>query len=67
MSIYFLKDLSEGCVDAVIIAKSSTKEDIENAISEAKKNDGYIWDDIKENLPGDCEVHDRWSNEEIYY
>lgn len=34
--IYFLKDMSEDCVDAVIITKKSTKEDIENAIVEAK-------------------------------
>ena len=35
--IYFLKDMSEDCVDAVIITKKSTKEDIENAIVEAKQ------------------------------
>lgn len=65
--IYFLKDMSEDCVDAVIIATKSTKDEIENAIDNAKQIDDYTWDDITEALPEDCEIYDIWNEEEIYY
>ena len=67
MNIYFLKDMSEDCVDAVIIAKKSTKEEIGNAIIEAKKIDCYSWDDILNSLPSDCQIYDRWNSEVIWY
>lgn len=67
MNIYFLKDMSEDCVDAVIIAKKSTKKDIEKAIKKAKQNDEYIWEDILKELPNDCEIYDRWNSEIIWY
>ena len=65
--VYFLKDLSENCVDAVIIATKSTKEDIEKAIKKAKKIKYYTWDDLVAALPNDCEICDRWSHEVVYY
>ena len=65
--IYFLTDMSEDCVDAVIIAEMSTKEDIEKAITEAKQKEDYSWDNILEALPEDCEIYDRWNSEKIYY
>lgn len=65
--IYFLNDMTENCVDAVIIAKTSTKEEIESAIDRAKEIDAYTWDDILEALPSDCEIYDRWNNDMIYY
>ena len=34
--IFFLKDLCDDCVDAIIIASTSTKEEIENSIANAK-------------------------------
>lgn len=67
MNIYFLKDMSEDCVDAVIIAKKSTKKDIEKAIKKAKQNDKYIWEDILNELPNDCEIYDRWNSEIVWY
>ena len=68
MAIYLLKDLEDNCADAVIIAKKSTKKDIEKAIKKAKKIDAYTWDDIINALPSDCEIYDRWSNlDEVYY
>lgn len=69
MKVILLKDLDEGCVDAVIIASVSTTEDIENAISKAKENNPfYEWDDLLNALPNDCMLFDKWSNlEEIYY
>ena len=66
--IYFLRDISEDCIDAVIIATTSTKKEIEDAINKAKLNDdSYTWDDIVAALPKDCEIFDRWNEEEIYY
>lgn len=65
--IYFLKDMSENCVDAVIIATKSSKKEIEEAIVKSKQNDDYTWDDIVKALPDDCEIYDRWNEEEIYY
>ena len=65
--VYFLKDMCEDCVDAVIIATVSTKEEIEQAITEAKQSDCYAWEDILNALPMDCEVYDRWGSEVIYY
>lgn len=67
LNIFFLKDMSEDCVDAVIIAKTSTKEEIENAIKSAKQIGNYTWEDIIDALPYDCEIYDRWSSETIYY
>lgn len=67
-SYFFLKDLAEGCVDAVIIAKTSTAEDIKEAIMKAKENPEYQWEDLVNTLPDDCEIVDKWSGiEEIYY
>lgn len=67
-SYFFLKDLAEGCVDAVIIAKTSTAEDIKEAIMKAKENPEYKWEDLVNALPDDCEIVDKWSGiEEIYY
>lgn len=65
--VYFLKEISEGCIDAVIIATKSTKKEIEKAISKAKRNNAYTWDDIVEALPDDCEIYDKWNEEEICY
>ena len=66
-TIYFLSDIEENSVDAVIIAKTSTSTDIKNAISQCKQIDGYTWDDLKNALPSDCEIFDRWDNETLYY
>lgn len=67
--VYFLKDLEEDCVDAVIVATTSTLEDIKNAIYKAKELDDYTWEDLIESLPDDCEIYDYWNNEDktIYY
>jgi len=65
--VYFLKDLSEGSVDAVIIAKTSSEDDVRNAIIQAKQKDEYQWDDIVNALPDDCEVYDTWSVKKVYY
>lgn len=51
--VYFLKDLEEGTIDAVIIATTSTLEEVENAIDEAKELDDYTWEDLIESLPDD--------------
>ena len=65
--VYFLKDVSDNCVDAVIIATKSKRKDIEKAIKKAKKNECYTWDDLVSALPSDCEIYDRWNAEEVYW
>jgi hypothetical protein len=67
MIVYFLKDTVEDCVDAVIIAETSTKEDIENAIDKSKEIPDYTWEDLIEALPDDCVVYDRWNNDVVWY
>lgn len=67
MTVYFLKDVCEDCVDAVIIAKTSTKEDIEKAIIKSKERPDYTWEDLINALPDDCEVYDRWSCDVVWY
>lgn len=67
MIVYFLKDLCEDCIDAIIIAETSTKEDIEKAIEKSKQVDEYQWDDLVEALPDDCTIYDKWSNDIVYY
>lgn len=68
-SYFFLKDLSEGCVDAIITAKTSTAEKIAEAINVAKANNStYEWDDIVDALPDDCEIVSKWDGiEDIWY
>ena len=68
-NVYFLKDMQEGSVDAIIIATESTAEEVQEIINNMKeKNDYYSWDDLVECLPADCEIYDRWGNNgEIYY
>lgn len=61
-NILWLKDIAENCIDAVITyPENITKEDIQNAIYEAKIQDYYTWEDILDCLPDDCEIYDRWS------
>ena len=67
MTVYFLKDIAEDCVDAVIIAETSTKNEIEDAILDAKQNDEYQWQDIVDALPDDCTIHDKWSCDTVWY
>lgn len=65
--VYFVKDTSDNCIDAVIIATKSKKKDIEKAIRKVKKIECYTWDDLVAALPSDCEIYDRWNEEEVYY
>ena len=66
--IFLLKDLSEDSVDAVIIAETSTEEEIESAICKAKEKDDYQWEDLVEALPDDCQIYDKWADlKNIYY
>lgn len=69
MRVILLKDLSEDCTDAVIIAETSTVKDIELAIQKMKENTLYPeWDDYVNCLPFDCVVYDKWGSlEEVYY
>ena len=69
MNIILLKDLSDGCADAVIIAEISTAKDIDLAIKKMKENTLYPeWDDYVNCLPMDCVVCDKWGSlEEVYY
>ena len=67
MVVYFLKDIAEDCVDAVIIAETSTREDIVEAIERAKQKENYQWEDLVNELPDDCTIYDIWGSEIVYY
>lgn len=69
MNVILLKDLSEDCVDAVIIAKTSTAKDIEQNLKKMRAEIEFPeWDDYVDCLPSDCVLYDRWGNlEEVYY
>lgn len=69
MRIVILKDMDEGSVDAVIVAQESTAQDIENAITRAKTNPDYQWEDLINELPKDCIVYDTWHGgfNTVYY
>lgn len=64
---YFLTDLDDGCVDAVILSRTSTKDDIEKAIMKTKEIADYVWKDLLENLPQDCIVIDKWNSDKVVY
>ena len=67
MNYFLLQDLEEGVVDSIIITTAS-KEQIENAIAEAKELDCYSWEDIQERLPEGTQVVDCFNNKNrIYY
>ena len=67
--VYFLREIADNSVDAVIFAETSTKEEIQEAINKVKSEiDCFTWEDLLEALPEDCKIYDRWeNNEEIYY
>lgn len=68
-NFYFLRDISDNLVDAVITSTTSTAKDITESINKVKENDDYDWHNIIDSLPADCEIYDRWSNniQNIYY
>ena len=68
-NIFFLKDLDEDCVDAVIITEA-TKQEIENIIAKVKeeRSGEYQWEDFINAMPEDTEIYDKWNHiESIYY
>lgn len=69
MNIVLLKDLSEGCVDAVIVTETSTAKDIERCLKRMRRDIEFPeWDDYVNCLPSDCVVYHKWGNlEEVYY
>lgn len=69
MNVIFLMDMTENEVDGVIIAETTTSEEIESCIQKVKSEHDGEWttDDIAENLPCDCEMYLRSSNEAVWY
>lgn len=65
MKVILLNDLESGSTDAVILSETSTAEDIQNAIAEAKaeKEGEWQFEDLIEALPSDCTVYSRWSGD----
>lgn len=57
--IILLMDLSENEVDAVIITKETTSENVEEIISEVKDKYSGEWtdEDIMDALPNDCKFY----------
>lgn len=66
LNVYFLKDIEEGCVDAVIITTHS-KIEVQEILNEVREMEDFEWSDIVNALSNDCMMFDRWSNESIYY
>ena len=63
MIVTFLKDMNDGNVDGVIISTESKREDIQEIINKVvEENELYTLDDIKQALPKDCMLFDRWFN-----
>lgn len=67
MNIILLKDLEENCVDAVIIATTSTTNEIAVAIEKAKEKEDCQWEDLIKALPKDCTIYDKWLNLDVIY
>lgn len=65
--VFLLNDLETGETDAVIIAESSTVDQIQKAIvgAKAEKESEWQWEDVEAALPEDCEIVSRWSDLEI--
>lgn len=57
MTIFFLKNLTDGHIDGVIIAQESIKQDIIQALQKAKENPECTWDDLSKALPKDCSLY----------
>lgn len=67
MNIILLKDREEDVVDTVIISMASTGQEVHDAITRAKENEDYQWEDLIKALPEDCRVYDAGFFEEVYY
>lgn len=69
MKVYVLKDLDDSNDVSVIIAETSTKEAVQEAIDQVKQNELWDWEDIVKALPSDCKVYARWDKnlEEVWY
>lgn len=70
MNVIFMKELYTNNIDGIIIAKTTTKDEVQRIIDKVKADmpDDYTFDDIKEQLPSDCKVLCQWKDiEEVYY
>lgn len=71
VNITVLKDLESGETDAIILSNTTTKEEIETKISDAKEKFGmeWNWENLVDALPSDCSIYDKWSRsfEVAYY
>lgn len=65
MKVTLLKEIEEGCIDAVIISNVTEPSKIQLLIDKVKatKQYEYQWEDLLSCLPDDCEVHDKWSGD----
>lgn len=65
--VFVLRDSTSSNVDAVILAHTTSKEDIQDIIDEVKdkwEEDDYpddLYGLIEKALPDDCEVYAAWS------
>lgn len=67
MIITILNDLETGETDAVIVSETSSSEEIQTCINNAKAEKEYEWqfDDLVNSLPGDCVIYTKWAGLEL--
>ena len=62
--VLLLRDSMSSGVDAVILTRETTVDDVQEIIYNVKENnDEWQFDDIVDALPGDCDVYAAWSND----
>lgn len=69
MKIILLKDREDNSVDAVIVSETTTKKELNEIlagiiidVAEGKEDNSYL-EILKQRLPSDCKMIDRWSND----
>ena len=66
-NVYFLNDIMENQIDAIVITKLS-REEVQEIIHRALRRENCSWDDdVLRYLPRDCEVHIATENTIVYY
>ena len=62
MIITILNDLETGETDAVIVSETSSSEEIQTCINNAKaeKEDDWQFEDLVDSLPEDCHIYTQW-------
>lgn len=67
-NVFFLEDLEDAAVDAVIIT-AAKREEIQEAIDETKRRlEGeWSWEEVKNAMPEGTVIIDKWTHCKVYY